>query len=269
MTRMSRTLGGHLDKVVIAVSTGRTGTKAIAHYFDTCYPQVRGLHEPRPSWRLRIASSRYASGGLSKDDLERLLLKCRRRLIESLTEPVYLESNPSLFGFLEVVDEVIAEPRIVHIVRDPRTYIRSVINFGSFRGLKGLAVKFCPHWVPKPEHFAKRPAARWGRMSPPVRLAWLWTTINSILDHGRELFGDRYVRLRFEDLFAAHGPGLRQLAQWVGLPENAELVTQAREHPLNASSRQVLPTWQQWDPQLLEQVDAHCGELMESYGYQR
>jgi hypothetical protein len=40
---------GKFDKAVFIVSSGRTGTKALAHHLSKCYDNVFAVHEPRPS----------------------------------------------------------------------------------------------------------------------------------------------------------------------------------------------------------------------------
>ena len=75
------------DKVAIIVSTGRTATKAIAHYFDTCYENVCARHEPFPSHHLRFASNLYLTGRISRSSLRSLLISSRKLSIARLRVP--------------------------------------------------------------------------------------------------------------------------------------------------------------------------------------
>jgi len=260
-------LGKKFEKVVILLSTGRTGTKALAQYFDTCYEQVRALHEPHPSRHLRVASNRYLCKRLSKDDMVRILAKSRRRLFAALSEPIYIESNHFLHGFLEALDELFEAPKIIHIVRDPRTYVPSHLNHGTLRGLKGLAARYYPFWMIKPDHYETNPKKRWRQMSHPERMAWRWKTINAELNRGKSLFGSRYLRVRFEDTFAKNGSGLDRVTDWIGLPRNPRLLAEANRQKVNVSRYSYCPPWQQWNPALKQLVIAHCRDLMELYGY--
>jgi hypothetical protein len=258
---------GKFDTVVIILSTGRTGTMALAQYLDTCYDQVKGLHEPPPSRHLRIASNRYLCGRVSKDDLVGIFARSRRRLFEGISEPIYVEANNFLHGFLDAFEEIFDAPRVVHVVRDPRTFIRSWINFGVFRGLKGLAGRYYPFWLLKPERYEKNPARRWSRMARPERIAWYWNAINRELNRGQELFGQRYLRLRFEEIFAEEGSELSRLVRWMGLPERDQLLAQARKQRINPSRDAGFPPWQQWDPGIQQSVLDLAGRLMTQYGY--
>ncbi len=259
--------GDKFERVALIVSTGRTGTTAVARYLDDAFDDVCALHEPAPSRRLRVASNRRLAGRLAADRLVALYADARRRRFAAVRERVYVESNPMLHGFLDAFDRLFASPRIVHIVRDPRTQIPSGINFGSYSGIKGLAVRFVPYWTLKPEHLDPRAARRWGDMSPTERIAWRWTAINGELERGAELFGDRYLRLRFEDVLADDGSGMRRLIEWIGLGAPRTPFARLREQKVNASTGRQLSKWQEWERRDQQVVLDLCGPQMERYGY--
>jgi hypothetical protein len=258
---------GRFDKVVFIVSSGRTGTTALATHLDKTYPNVRALHEPTPSWRLRRASNKALCGHMTKEQLVRLLADSRRKLVTSIDRPIYIESNPYLGGFLDAFGEVFDNPFIIHVVRDPRSFVRSSVNFGTFAGIKRWAQAFVPYWLPKPENFAQPGEASWAQMSEPARLAWYWAILNTELNRGRELFGPRYLRIRFEDLFKPDGAGLRQLTDFIGIPYDQRLAESANSEKVNASSSGRMPRWQDWDPATLREVLGFCEPLMKEYGY--
>src|SRR5438477_7493912 len=112
-------------KFVFIVSSGRTGTKAIAQHLSNCYPDIWARHEPAPSWRLRMGTTRELCGRASREELVGMLVKLRRKMVEEAREGIYVESNPYLSGFIGVLGEVFEDARVVHVVRDARTYVRS------------------------------------------------------------------------------------------------------------------------------------------------
>jgi hypothetical protein len=258
---------GKFEKVVLVVSTGRTGTTALAQHLSASYDNVCAVHEPRPSWRLRRASAMSLCGRLDKPRLVELLAAARRRLVGRIDKPIYIESNPFLGGFIEAFDEVFERPLVVHLVRDPRTFIRSSMNFGTFRGLKNLAQGLIPWWLPRPELMANPRGPTWRQMSRPQRLAWYWGMLNRELGRGEALFGERYLRMRFEDLFARDGAGMHRLIDFVGLPRNARLADEANRGNINASHGSAFPPFAAWPAELKESLAGHCGQLMSMYGY--
>lgn len=243
-------------KFVFIVSSGRTGTKAIAQHLSRCYPEVWAEHEPAPSWRLRMGTTRALMGKASCEQLRSMLARLRRKLVGSVTQGVYVESNPYLSGFVQVIGEVFQEARVVHVVRDPRSYVRSGVNFGAFAGLKKLAAEWWPNWFPKGEG--------WPQMDGIERLAWFWNLVNSHLNRGEGIYGERYLRVKFEELFCAEG--LERLTDWIGLPRSRGIIEEAKRERVNASHG-GLPAWEQWPAADQEKVLRHCGPLMRVYGY--
>src|SRR5215213_2768484 len=151
-----------LDQVVVILSTGRTGTKALALYFNTSYDNVTALHEPRPSRHLRLLSNRAMAKGMTADDAVRTLSKARSSLLASLTRPIYLESNWYIYAFLDALRPVFGpRTQVLHVVRDPRTYVPSMLNYGTYKGLKAIATKLLPYWYIRPEQMQLNPPKRW------------------------------------------------------------------------------------------------------------
>jgi hypothetical protein len=254
------------ERVVLVLSTGRTGTKALAHVVGGCYPEVCALHEPPPSrFLLRRASNRFLCEKLQHDQLVAMLYRCRSPLPTGPTQRVYFESNPNLVGFLDAFPDVFQHFQVLHVVRDPRTYIRSAINWGVFGGARGWLARYLPFWLPKPELIQPDVVASWRHMSDVERLAWHWQFINHHLDRGNALFPDRYRMVRFEDLFARDGSGLTDLVEWMGLTPSQGLATEGER--VNASRPGQIPPWSEWSDQEKLTVLRHCAPLMRAYGY--
>ena len=129
-------------------ASGRTGTQFLAHYFDANYDRVVARHEPPPARLLRMASHAHMSGYLSDRQLRALLAYKRRRHDAGAGADWYLESNPFLVGFADVLGDAWKNPTIIHVVRDPREHARSALNHGTGRGLKALANRLLPFWFP-------------------------------------------------------------------------------------------------------------------------
>ena len=267
MREMSVPANPKLEQVVVILSTGRTGTKALAHFFNTTYDSVTALHEPRPSRHLRLASNRAMAKGMAPEAAVRTLGKARAHLLASLTRPVYIESNWYIYAFLDALRPVFGEnTKVLHVVRDPRTYVPSMLNYGTYQGLKAVATKFVPYWYIRPEQMSDRPAKRWAQMSEAERLAWHWRVVNTELDRAPAMFGDEYLFMRYEDIFKPDGSGLAKLLPWIGLPENTELLGKIRGERVNASTGRS-SAWAKVEPEAQRAVLDLCGEQMLRYGY--
>jgi len=261
------TIADRFDRIVVILSTGRTGTMSIAEYFDA-YPNVHALHEPRPSRRLRVASNRFMAGRTDERYLADLLTRCRRKLLASIDESVYVEANMFMHGFVGVLDDVFGRDRTraVHIVRDPRSWIGSFADH-ALSGRKALVARCLPYWLLKPEQHRAGGGLRWRNMPPAERIAWLWKAWNEEIGRGSELLGERYLRVRFEDLFAPDGGGLARLTEWVGLAPRPDLVGEKATHKANATIKKRFPKFKDWPQDVRRRVLDMCGPLMEEYGY--
>jgi hypothetical protein len=265
---MSALANPNLNQVVVILSTGRTGTKALAHFFNTSYDNVTALHEPRPSRHLRLASNRAMAKGMTADAAVRTLKSAREDLLASLSRPIYIESNWYIYAFLDALRPVFGEnTKVLHVVRDPRTYIPSMLNYGTYQGLKAVATRFLPYWYIRPEQMSDTPAKRWSQMSEAERLAWHWHVVNAELDRAPAMFGDDYLFIRYEDLFAQDGSGLRKLLPWIGLPENPAMLEKIRGERVNASTGRGNAAWAKVPRDARKAVLEMCADQMGKYGY--
>lgn len=260
-------LGEQFDKVAIVLSTGRTATKAIAHYFDTWYPEVVSRHEPFPSRPLRFGSNLYLADRISRRNLKSLIVLCRKASLARTQASIYLEANFYLHGCMEALDEVFRDVRVCHIVRHPGRQVTSYINFGVFRGLKGAVGRHVPYWLLKPENCDSDPIQRWNDMSERERLAWRWNVMNIELNRGEELLPGRYLRLKHEEMFSGPQPGITRLAKWLGLEPRDEMIEHAAKTPIHASQQALCPRWEHWDQESRAMLLERCGPLMQYYGY--
>lgn len=258
---------GKFQKVVIILSTGRTGTMGLAKLFDAGFDNVKGLHEPPPSRNLRIASNRYVCRRLSKGEMLRILTNSRGKMLAQIREPIYVESNWFLYGFIDVLKDVFGPVQVLHVVRDPRTLIRSYLNFGTLNGLKGIAARYFPYWMLKIDNYDPDARTSFARMSDAERLSWTWKTTNAEIDRAEELYGDDYLRMRYEDVFAKDGQGIRRIVEWVGLKWDPKLLELMQSEKVNASRDKGFPKFDEWAPAEKQRLLDLCGAQMEKYGY--
>lgn len=246
------------------LSSGRTGTKFLAEFFDSNYPDVTARHEPAPSYHLRMlsnVSAAKAAGALSTSLLA-AALRLSRPGMARFQGRLYLESNPFLYGFVEALGEVAPSPTIIHILRDPRTYVSSAINHGGSSGLKAAATAIIPFWFPP----VKRVPGVGAHPGPVELFAGEWALVNQFLaERGRDLPG--YHRLRFEDIFDENNSGLRQMCDILGLDYPGDAAPVSAQEKINAGRLRLMGAWPTWEQAQCEAVERICGDLMRSCGY--
>lgn len=255
-----------MPRVAVILSSGRTGTQFLARYFDANYTEVVARHEPPPSRWIRVLSNAAVSGALAPSRLLPLLSRFRAGRVAALgpETTLYLESNGFLYGFTEVIGELWPDASLVHVVRDPRDWIRSALAHGNDRGVKRLAGALIPYWLPDPRRVpgAVVPERSTGLIG---RYAATWAIVNQTIENARSSCPN-YLRLRFEDLVDAQASGLRALCNHLGLPfrEGGSIAPDER---FNASRRKSVGSWQEWSAAECRCVEEICGPLMREYGY--
>ena len=251
-----------MSRVALILSSGRTGTKFLARYLDANYEGVVARHEPRPSRSLRLASHAHMVGRVSREALVYLLRRKRERTIDPLGAELYVESNPFLSGFVDVIGEVWEDPTIIHIVRDPREHVRSSLNHGTATGLKGLGNRFVPYWYPdvtKILGLEERP--RWTGMA-----AGVWTVMNRRLRGAADRYGNFHT-FHYEDVFDESHSGLREICRVLGLDYSGAGAAASPTERINAARLSVIGPWREWPAEDCREIERICQPLMGEYGY--
>jgi hypothetical protein len=250
-----------VSRVALILSSGRTGTKFLAEYFDANYEGLIARHEPRPSRSLRLASHAHLAGALSQERLLSLLRRKRRRHVDPLRAPLYIESNPLLSGFAGVIHQVWENPIVIHVVRDPREHVRSSLNHGTASGLKGFSNRFIPYWYPDISRIL-------GLADEPSRVgmaAGVWTVMNQRLRTCSQ--HPDYHLLHYESVFDRSYSGLRELCGILGLEYRDANAPVAPTQRINASRLQVIGPWREWSARDCRELERICQPLMREYGY--
>ena len=245
-------------KNVLIVSSGRTGTQFLAHYFDRNFEGVLARHEPPPRVSVRLATNAYAAGLLPRRTLAALLRRRRR----DANAPLYVESNPFLWAAVDVFDEVYDDVTIIHVVRDPREQVRSSLNHGTAAGLKGFANRWVPYWYPRVSELPELGSAR----DAFARAAGLWTLVNRRLLDAASACRDVRV-LRYEDLFDDSHSGLRRLCEIFGLAYEGAGGAVDPGEPINPGRLAAMAGWRSWTDAQCAMLHRICSPLMEEWGY--
>lgn len=244
------------------LSTGRTATTFLAELFDS-QPEIQGLHEPKPSRILRMWGMANLEGKVSKRYMHAALFQKRRKLFSPRDSRTYIESNPFLIGFTDVIDSVFKDPFVIHVVRDPRDFVKSSMNHGNDRGIKLFLNNHLPYWYPRVEQLLGR------NDTLPMRFkaAAYWTIANkALLDYGKA-HPERYLLVRYEDVFHGTQVGMEQLIGAVGINVKELTKKAIGKSGVNASRYSSVQSWDTWSNEDCKLLDELCGPLMRHFGY--
>lgn len=255
---------GMPEKVVFVLSTSRTGTKTLAE--GLAGDEIRSPHQPPYSRLLTIASNYYWHGWLPRSALEWLVARLREPQILNADCRYYVQTFSLDYLPAKIISEKYPNVYIIHIVRDPRTFVRSYLNWTHSRFKSWVANKMVLGWHPSGYFTSELPWRGWRQMDEFQRVCWHWTYKNTLLER---LFADdeRYIRIRFEDLFLAQDSGtLREILAFVGIPYQERFAAMLQKSK-NVSYKTYFPSWKTWGAEQKRQLLDICGEKMREYGY--
>lgn len=187
--------------------------------------------------------------------------------VESCKAQFFIDSNAHLFGMVDLVSTLYPGLKILHIVRDPRTYVRSHLNWARHRPQSFVANYLIPFWQPNPFLLKEMSLRRWLLLSLFEKFCWVWDFKNRYIETlaNSEI---PYLMVRFEDLFS--GPDaeahLNQVFRFIGLPEVTGVLDRFKQ-PLNVTEKRSFPSWQDWEPERCARLEELCRQMMDHYGY--
>ena len=242
---------------LFVLSTGRTGTMWLAHFFDAHSANVRAYHEPYPPLlALGLAAAR---GQITAAAAAQQVERDRRWYLARLDRPAYLEANNRLFALAPALQIAFPGATILHVVRDGRAVVRS----GLARGWYGPADRF-PRLAAT--DFADDPwRAAWAGWGPLEKNAWLWQKHNAIIRAGAQ--GADYHLFHFEALFdEGDDTAVRALMQIVDpqLALSDAKLAAARARRINARPAPGAEPWTATQEETLQQI---AGAELARYGY--
>jgi len=252
------------EKIVFILSTSRTGTKTLAE--GLVGDGILSPHQPPYSRLLTIAANYYLHGWLPMSALEWLVKRFREPQILRVNCRYYIQVYSLDHLPAKIISQKQPNVYIIHIVRDPRTFVPSYLNWMHTRFKSFAANKLVLGWHPSGYFTGEMSWRKWRRMDEFQRVCWHWTYKNTLLEH---LFKDnmRYQRIHFEDLFFGDGPEiLQQTLAFMDIPYQ-DRFTAIFQQEKNRSKKTYFPKWDAWEADKKQQLWDICGEKMQRYGY--
>jgi hypothetical protein len=238
---------------VVIGATGGSGTRVFARIVRRAGLYIgTNLNESEDALDLAYYADRWINTFLAQRDDE-----LDERMAADLDEVLAVHraehdggawgwKEPRSIYLLPFLDTRLPGLRFVHIVRDGRDMALSS-NQNQLR--KHADALLGP---PRAEE------------SAPLRSIMLWGRINNAAaDYGAAVLGDRYLRLRFEDLCGDPVPTIRRLHDFLGLDGDAEDLKREVAPPPS------LGRWRTEDVELRAALERAAGEALQRFGYVR
>jgi len=254
-------------RFVLILGTHRTGTKTLAAFFDG-FPGVTGVHQDNRGRWVNVASNMRLEGRLSPRLFKWVVNRYLLERLDRQTAPVYVEANGFNYLAAQLVQERWPGTRIVHVVRDPRDFVASWLNWTTTRLKSRIAHTLIPHWHVNGARCGDVDASTWREWDAFTRACWYWRFKNALLARTYGNDPQSYYRCRLEDLIGAQHRRVhvQQLLEFTGVPytDGCERFFDTAQ---NMSQRETLRTWEQWTPHQCATLARLCEPLMAEYGY--
>jgi hypothetical protein len=252
---------------ILIISTGRTGTIFFSRLFSDLYPDSASYHERGASRPIQILTNLHFSHIFPLSGLRAAWKFFKGNEIETCEKSFHIDANCFLYGLAALAPDLYPNVKVLHIVRDPRTYVTSHLNFARQKRTSFIANYFVPFWQPNPFLVGDLPLSRAFNFTRFEKYCWIWNFKNSVMER-LENTSTPYMRVRFEDLFSTKNPEdlFGQITDFLGLPRVTNVRDRFRE-PANTSKKTDFPEWQEWTSKQAAQLQEFCGERMKKYGY--
>lgn len=285
-------------KIVIIASPGRTGTKFLADVLSQIIEDSFSVHEPdlfNFSFKdtvkkiknfgfynmilgrllnktgIRIISENYIAGKITEKEAIKLIYNSRYKYYSSIKENLIIESYYAWYGLIDLVPKIFPNVKVIGIVRDPRDWVRSNMNWGTQYGTRDTVTKYGFQRA-NPKLFDDgQNKNNWKEWTVFEKLCWEWQFIVSHLL--KDSSYQSYTCFRYEDLFLSQNRenNFMKLVQSITNWDNHNFNFKFDEKLLNKKVHKNIsydfPRWEEWDQEKGNILYKHCNELMQKIGY--
>jgi hypothetical protein len=242
----------------------RTGTVFLTHWINSNAGTEIAVHEPPFSRAAYLLGNLFAYRGWSRSGLVSLYMAIRkRRLIESKG---YIELNPFLCPIADLLADTSCKLKVAHLVRDPRTWVPSLISHEA-SGRRRFLIRKVPFNMPREREFDQE----WRTMTLIEKMLWRWSSFNrriSTLEHG----DCQYEWFRYEDLFSGDAEtrdkSRGRLLQFLDLAPTASPVDTHPGRQINASLKNPQFEFSNWTGREIKFMEDVAGDQMRRFHYQ-
>ena len=256
-----------MGQYIFVVGTGRTGTYFLKQFFEYYFPAVLALHEPDRG--IKFCTNLYLSHKIGRTRLRSFLAKYRTVIDKKLSlysKKFLVQCDPWFFGFLEVVQDIFGDAHIIHIVRNPRTYIPSQLNMYYDNAVSGFLRDVIPYWKLRGDKTGDYSRKDWMALSREEKTAWYWHVCNSFIE-AKQSELSHYLRIRYEDLFEPSLTEVKKILEFAHIPYNDSQIDVRHLQAKTNTQKKKFPAFTQWSAEKQNEVEEICKKLVMRYNY--
>jgi len=238
-------------RVFLILGTGRIGTTWLAGLLDAA-PGAQVMHEPVPTEQFAHAEA-LMRPSRAEPYLRDFRLREMALRVAAGNPAVYGEVNSALRRHAEAFRRLLPGVRILHLVRDARAFVPSVMARPRFTRADII------HGEDRPP--TAEIAPQWRTMDRFSKVCWMWTQENAYLR------GHSDGLVRFEDITTDYALFRAQVLEPLGIEVDRALWEAHARRPTNATRGPRYPPFAEWPDTQVESFWRLCGEEMARYRY--
>ncbi len=244
------------------LSTGRSGTTFLFTFFKNVYPELNLLHQLPWSRVINIIGNIPVSFKLRK----KLILLAFKILKKEIVPKSSLDPLSSFSIYIYLQNNSYKNIKVVHLVRDPRDFVTSFMNWKNQSLSKTILHYLIPFWQPYPKENGVN-YIKWIFMSKFEKYCWVWYYKNSLFKQLQN--SCEYKLIRMEDLTKNTNmqDHLRDLVHFLELDDNVYDYQKFASHRVNKSTANKFTSFQHWTQKQKDTLQNICGDLMLEFGY--
>lgn len=248
----------------LVMSTGRTGTTLLSHLMSNTQIDCDVRHQELGSRFYNILGNISGIASQEKILLNRKILDFilgeKKNVI--VVDPLLSMLVYNSYSGNEINDKC----KIVHLVRDPRDFVTSFMNWKAGSVKRMILHHFVPFWQPNPWILGQCSLSARLKMSKFEHFSWIWYYKNSLFKN-KFSHTENYLLLKFEDLVSNQKQSLELILKFFGYDDIDIDWIKYPENKINRSNKRYFPNWQNWNKDRAKILDGWCGNLMRYYDY--
>lgn len=258
----------------IIVSTGRTGTMFFEDFFNTNFDGVKALHEPHPDlFSLGTISIRQKwKSRKIKRNLKYSRYNIYKQLIKE-QQHTYIESNNNIVLILEDFLKVFPNTKILHIVREPSSYIMSAFSKKHTKTQYAIFDEKDPRKRLAATDYINDPLLdEWPKFDRFKKICWTWKKYNDLIEENAS--SSHYKLIKYEDVFSeTYGKKtIEDVISFFNIKANQKISDDQLYEKLkerkNQSSKYAINSPTLWDAKQKHFFNTYIANDALKYGYQ-
>lgn len=257
---------------IFIVSTGRTATNFFAHFFNENFENVMSVHEPNPDlFSIGMQKFRNPNSIFGTKSLIKVARYGQYKELKNTAKSIYIESNPNLAVLIPEIRELFPSPKFLFVTRDLPSYLLSAYskspdgsNEMFFYSDNDKRRRLQPSDIGDAKY-----EKLWKGMSREEKIAWYWTTCNSIIYDNLSTID--HLRIKYEDIFLGEKKigELKKVIQFFNLPEDKsqEFYNNVLSFKRNKNPRQLLESFNNIEESKKNNILAMTSEMRKKLDY--